>query len=150
MLNQLVRPLLFAAFLVVAVQADAKTLTSKGLEAWLASYGAAWEARDAAAAGRLFTTDARYLEMPFDAPKEGRAGIEDYWRTVTADQRDVKFESKVMAVNGNVGIAHWSAKFRVESTGAIIELDGVFELTFDASGQCASLREWWHVRASEK
>lgn len=149
MLSRLARPLLFAGLLVVALQADAKVLTPTALETWLASYGAAWEARDATAAGRLFTADARYHEMPFDAPKEGRAGIQEYWRTVTADQRDVKFQSKVMAVNGNVGIAHWSAKFRVESTGAVIELDGVFELTFDASGQCSSLREWWHVRASK-
>jgi SnoaL-like domain len=149
MLNRLVRPLLVAGLLLVTFHANAKPLTSNALETWLASYGAAWETRDAAAAGKLFTTNARYHEMPFDAPKEGRAGIEEYWRTVTADQRDIKFESKVMAVNGNVGIAHWSAKFRVESTGAIIELDGVFELKFDASGQCSSLREWWHVRASK-
>ncbi len=150
MLNRLARPLLIAGLLLFTFHVDAKPLTSTALDAWLASYGAAWETRDAAAVGKLFTTDARYHEMPFDVPKEGRASIEEYWRTVTADQRDIKFESKVMAVNGNVGIAHWSAKFRVESTGAIIELDGVFELKFDATGQCSSLREWWHVRAKEK
>src|SRR5215212_7277250 len=77
---------------------EAKPLTSAALEAWLESYGAAWEARDAKAAGRLFTTDARYHEMPFDEPKKGRAGIEEYWRTVTADQRDVKFASKIIAI----------------------------------------------------
>jgi ketosteroid isomerase-like protein len=146
MRNRLARPLLVAAFLAVAFHADAKTLAPSALETWLASYGAAWESRDAAAVGRLFTAAASYREMPFDAPKEGRAAIEEYWRTVTADQRDVKFESKVLAVKGNVGIAHWSAKFRLESTGAIIELDGIFELEFGAGGQCTSLREWWHVR----
>jgi hypothetical protein len=52
----------------------------------------------------------------------------------------------VIAVNGNTGVAHWSAKFRLASTGAMIELDGVFVLEFDANGQCTSLREWWHLR----
>src|SRR5262249_43145643 len=96
----------------------------------------------------LFTKDALYHEMPFDEPKKGRAGIEEYWRTVTADQRDVKFESKVIAVNGNTGVARWSAKFKTATSGKTIELNGVFVLEFDASGQCSSLREWWHVRES--
>ena len=29
------------------------------------------------AAGKLFVADASYHEMPFDAPKQGRAAIED-------------------------------------------------------------------------
>ena len=128
-------------------EAHAQSLTSAALEDWLARYGAAWEARDPALAGRLFTPDARYHEMPFDEPKSGRAGIEEYWRTVTADQRDVQFDSQVIAVNGNTGVAHWSAKFRVESTGATVELDGVFVLEFDSRGLCSTLREWWQLRS---
>ena len=126
--------------------AQAKALTAPALEAWLQQYGAAWVARDAAAAGKLFVADASYHEMPFDAPKQGRAAIEEYWRNVTAEHRDVKFESKVIAVNGNTGVAHWKASFRVASTGATLSLDGVFVLDFDDSGHCKSLREWWHLK----
>lgn len=142
--------LLIAAFMasftgaVAARPPDAATVGN-----WLERYGAAWKMRDAAAAGRLFTVDANYLEMPFDAPKKGRAGIEEYWRGVTADQRDIHFESQVIAVKGNTGVAHWSAKFRLQSNGATVELDGVFVLEFDESGECSSLREWWHVRAPQ-
>src|SRR5687768_12247962 len=85
-------PLLIAAVLAALVStAQAKALTPAALEAWLQRYGAAWESRDPAAAGKLFLADASYHEMPFDAPKQGRAAIEEYWRKVTADQRDVKF-----------------------------------------------------------
>lgn len=140
-------PLLFAAVMAtVALGAQAKGLTAPALEAWLKSYGAAWEARDAAAAGKLFTAQASYHEMPFDAPKQGNAAILDYWRTVTADQREIEFESQVIAVNGNTGVARWKATFKVASTGATIALDGVFVLEFDPNGQCQSLREWWHVK----
>ena len=125
-----------------------QSMTPAALETWLERYGTAWEARDPALAGRLFTANARYHEMPFDEPKSGRAGIEEYWRTVTADQRDVQFESEVIAVSGNTGIAHWSAKFRLESNGATVELDGVFVLEFDSGGLCSKLREWWHVRSN--
>jgi len=87
--------------------------------------------------------------MPFDDPKKGRAGIEAYWHDVTTDQRNIHFESKVIAVNGNTGVAHWSAKFRLESTGANVELDGVFVLEFQPSGECSKLQEWWHVRSDK-
>ncbi|MCM3879873.1 MAG: nuclear transport factor 2 family protein [Vicinamibacterales bacterium] len=143
---------LLAGFLsLAAVAAQAKYPTTETVDSWLARYGAAWEARDPSAAGALFTVTAKYAETPFDPPKQGRAAIEEYWRTVTADQRDIKFDWKVFAVNGYVGVAHWSAKFRLESTGAVIELDGMFVLEFSPENpdQCSALAEWWHVRSSK-
>ncbi len=53
----------------VAAGAHAQTLTQAKLEAWLFSYGAAWEMRDADLAARIFTENATYREMPFEAPK---------------------------------------------------------------------------------
>ena len=148
MLKQLARVTLLVTFLAaMSSGVQAATLTAAALESWLQRYGAAWETRDAAVAGALFTAKATYHEMPFDAPKQGRAAIEEYWRTVTADQRDIRFESTVIAVKGNTGVAHWKATFRVASTGATLTLDGVFVLEFDASGQCTALREWWHIKS---
>ena len=126
----------------------ARQLTPAALEAWLARYEQAWEQRDPERAAALFTENAPYHEMPFDAPKAGRSGIRDYWATVTADQRDVDFTSSVVAVNGQTGVARWSAKLKSASSGVRVELDGVFVLTFDDSGLCSELREWWHVRTS--
>jgi len=139
--------LLAAAVLALqAGQALAEPLTTAALEKWLAGYERAWESRDAAGAAELFTPTAAYHEMPFEAPKVGQAGIREYWSAVTADQRDIDFKSQVVAVNGQTGVAHWSATFTTASTGAHVELDGVFVLAFDASGRCSDLREWWHLR----
>lgn len=123
-----------------------RPLTKAAVEAWLARYGEAWEQRDPARAAALFTENAPYHEMPFDAPKAGRSGIREYWATVTADQRNVRFESQVLAVEGRTGVAHWSASLSSASSGARVELDGVFVLTFDGDALCSELREWWHVR----
>ena len=123
-------------------------LTPAALAAWLARYAEAWEQRDPARAAALFTENAPYHEMPFDAPKAGRNGIRDYWATVTADQRDVDFTSSVVAVSGRTGIARWNAKLKSASSGVNVELDGIFVLTFDDGGLCSELREWWHVRTS--
>ena len=125
-----------------------QSLTVAALEAWLARYEQAWVQRDPAQAAALFTADAPYHEMPFDTPKAGRAGIRDYWATVTADQRNVDFKSHVVSVNGQTGVARWSASLTSAASGTRVELDGVFILRFDGSGLCSELREWWHVRTN--
>lgn len=150
MLNRIVRPLLIAGFLAtLTVTVEAKPLTPAALEAWLARYGAAWTALDGKLASQLFSENALYQETPYEDPRKGRAGVEEYWRTETADHSDVQFESTVIAVNGNTGVAHWTAEFTLKSNGIIIELDGVFVLEFDDKGQCTSLKEWWHVRNNQ-
>jgi uncharacterized protein (TIGR02246 family) len=123
-------------------------LTSTTVEAWLARYKEAWEQRDPAKAAGLFTENAPYHEIPFDAPKAGRNGIRDYWATVTADQRNVEFASQLIAVTGQTAVARWSARLSSASSGVRVELDGVFILAFDSSGLCSELREWWHVKTS--
>ncbi|HEX7081354.1 MAG TPA: nuclear transport factor 2 family protein [Gammaproteobacteria bacterium] len=116
------------------------------LERWLARYGEAWETRDADAAARLFARDALYFETPFADPFRGPEGVRSYWSSVTKDQREIRFESKVVGVLGRTGVARWSAKFKLASTGAAAELNGIFLLEFDDAGRCTSLREWWHAR----
>jgi ketosteroid isomerase-like protein len=141
----LVRRCLTLALLLSGGSVSAQELSTASLESWLARYEQAWEQRDPAQAAALFTENAPYHEMPFDAPKAGRAGIRDYWTTVTADQRNVDFKSQVVAVTGQTGVARWSASLTSAASGARIELDGVFILKFDGN-LCSELREWWHVR----
>lgn len=140
--------LCFLMSLLATGCASGQSLSRSTVEQWLAGYERAWEARDASQAAALFTPDARYHEMPFDAPKAGRAGIAEYWTSVTADQRNVDFKSEVVAVTGNTGVARWSATLTSAASGTRVELDGVFVLTFDANGLCTELREWWHVRTT--
>jgi ketosteroid isomerase-like protein len=116
------------------------------LKEWLAGYRRAWESRDADAAARLFASDAEYFETPYSEPFRGPDGVRRYWASVTADQRDVSFSSETVGVVGDTGIARWKAKFSLASSGATIEMDGVFLLEFGAAGKCKSLREWWHAR----
>jgi uncharacterized protein (TIGR02246 family) len=131
---------------LAAFPATAQQLDRAALERWLAGYEQAWETRSADRAAALFTPDGRYHEMPFDAPKQGRASIREYWSAVTADQRNIDFTYDVVAIDGERGVAHWHAKFEAASTGAMLELDGVFVLTIGTDGLCRELREWWHLK----
>lgn len=123
-------------------------LTATALDNWLAGYNDAWESRDPERAAALFTEHATYHETPFDPPQVGRNGIRDYWAKVTADQQDIDVKTQALTVTGHTGIARWSARFTAASSGARIELDGIFVLAFDDRGLCSELREWWHVRTA--
>lgn len=122
-------------------------LTEAAFAAWLDRYKAAWESRDPSAAGALFTENATYHEMPYDAPIEGRAGVEAYWTRVTEAQSEIVFTYNIIAVSGDTGVTHWNARFN--AGGAAIELDGAMAIAFSEDFTTASsLREWWHVRTN--
>ena len=119
------------------------------LEAWLESYGEAWETRDAEAAAALFSADAEYYETPFVAPAVGREGIRSYWANATRNQKDVNFSYEIVSTSGKQGVARWWATFTRCSSGATVSLDGVFLLEFDDEGLCRELREWWHSTGAD-
>jgi hypothetical protein len=121
-------------------------MDSEKLRRWLDDYAAAWQARSPESASRLFTANALYYETPFAEPFRGRDGIERYWRTVTADQRNVDVSTDPVGFVDGIGVAKWSATFTLESAGTRVELSGVFLLEFDDKALCRTLREWWHAR----
>ena len=129
--------------------ADDFMLTMPKLSSWLEAYGNAWETRDADAAVLIFSEDATYRVSPYEEAHVGRSGIHEYWAGVTENQRNVDFQYQALSVNGNTGIAHWSAEFSVEPGGTTIQLDGIFVLDFDSEGKCHRLREWWHLKADD-
>ncbi len=133
--------------------AQSPTAQSPGLTpaqhaAWLDRYKQAWETRDPAAAGALFSADASYHEMPFDAPMQCRAAIEAYWARVTAGQANVRFSYEIVASSGDQGVSQWHATFNSVPDGATIDLDGVFVCRFADALTVNALREWWHVRVT--
>ena len=130
-----------------AQTSGAFTLTPAAYAAWLDRYKRAWETKDAAAAGALFTEDASYHEMPFDAPMQGRAAIEAYWARVTAGQSDIAFTAHVVMCAEDRGVSHWHAAF-TGGDGSAIELDGVFICRFTDAEIVSNLREWWHIKVT--
>ena len=63
-----------------------------------------------------------------------------------SDERASLNPADAAAVDGNVGVAQWTATFTAASSGAKIELNGVFVLEFTATGLVSELREWWVLR----
>lgn len=125
-------------------------MTVEEAKHWLHAYGQAWVEGDPSAVVRLFHPDAEYRETPFSEVMRGSEEIRRYWQEGAADsQEDVTFSYDIWSVSGNEVHAGWTARFRRTTNRAVVELDGVFRLTFDRRrgvAKCASLREWWHLR----
>ena len=80
------------------------TVTAEQFTRWLHAYQSAWEGRDAAAAARLFSGDARYYWTPLVPPQQGPAEIAAVWEAAVGQQRDIRFTFDVFAVSGSTGM----------------------------------------------
>jgi hypothetical protein len=116
---------------------------------WLDGYRDAMIRLDANAAGELFGNDASYRESPFAEPIEGRAGIVAYWHMVAGVMRDVDFSFDVLAVAGDVGVAHVRDRLTRVPSGRRASYDGIFFARFDSELRCVEFREWWVELPSE-
>jgi hypothetical protein len=115
---------------------------------WLAAYRTAWLTRDADAAAALFTADATYTEQPYQDAFVGSAGVRDYWARVTATQSNIEMTYGSLITVGNRTAVEWWTT--LTNAGTPITLAGTFMLTFDESGLCRSLREYWQYLEGTK
>ena len=112
---------------------------------WLAAYRDAWLQRDADAAAVLFTEDATYAEQPYQDAFAGPAAVREYWARVTATQSNIEMRyGTPISVGNRTAVEWWTT---LVNDGAPITLAGAFILTFEASGRCRSLREYWQFTA---
>jgi limonene-1,2-epoxide hydrolase len=119
-----------------------EVLMATSVDEWVEAYRSAWEERDAEAAAVLFTEDATYRSNIVEDAYEGRAGVAEYWRTVTQSQSDVEVRMGRPFVDGTrVAVEFWTT---MAVDGAPTTLPGCLLLDFDAEGLCRRLREYWH------
>jgi hypothetical protein len=111
---------------------------------WLQGYQSAWESRDAAAAAKLFSADARYHWTPLVPPQRGPAEIAAAWDAAVSQQRDIHFAFNVFGVSGSTGMATWRADFTRLPDQFKVRIEGVLSAEFAAPGECRVFREWWH------
>lgn len=111
---------------------------------WLERYKRAWESRDPQMAQELFTEDVTYQETPFTEPMRGREAIYAYWAEVPRSQDQVQFESELVAVKEQQGVARWRASFIRIPSRMLVKLDGIFIFSLNEEGLCTEFKEWWH------
>jgi hypothetical protein len=115
-----------------------------GLTEWLDAYGRAWEERDPDQAAELFTEDALYQWGPFGRKLRGRIMIREAWADAVEQQANVKFGYEVLTATGSGGLARWWCTADLPAEKVHSRTEGIFRLSFDESGLCTSLEEWWN------
>jgi ketosteroid isomerase-like protein len=117
-----------------------------GLTEWLDAYGKAWEERDAEAAAALFTEDAVYQWGPFGRRLRGKLMIREAWAEAVETQANVEFGYEVMTATARGGIARWWCTADRPGERVQSRTEGIFRLSFDETGLCTSLEEWFNSK----
>lgn len=118
------------------------------LDEWVERYRLAWETADAVGAAALFTPDATYRSNIFEEAHQGRAGVKDYWRTVTATQSKVRVRMGRPFVDGSRVAVEWWTTMDVD--GGAVTLPGCLLLEFTDDWLCRSLREYWQFADGQR
>ncbi|HEY5891034.1 MAG TPA: nuclear transport factor 2 family protein [Acidimicrobiia bacterium] len=114
------------------------------LKDWIEGYRMAWETRDAAAVGALFTPDGTYRSNIFEPAHQGRDGVGAYWTDVTSVQSEVSVRMGEPFVDGSrVTVEFWT---NMKVAGDPVTLPGCLLLDFNDDWLCTSLREYWHFQ----
>jgi len=125
-------------------------ITTDQLSEWLRRYFHAWVTNDPAEVAALFSEDAVYYYSPFKEPSRGRTDIVEKWVSDPEGQSDITTQFETLAVEGNLGIAHWNVKFRSHAGKTRRnEADGILLLHFNSELECTEHREWFSHREIE-
>jgi ketosteroid isomerase-like protein len=113
------------------------------LRTWIDRYADAWERADVDLAASLFTEDATYRQLIFEAPNVGQDGVAAYWSRVTSQQSDVEVRmGQPFGDERRATVEFWT---RMTVDGADVTLAGCLLLSFADDGRCRELREYWNL-----
>lgn len=118
-------------------------MESSTVQRWAEAYRRAWEMADSQAAATLFAENGTYRNDIYqDQPNQGRAGVAEYWSTVTASQSEANVRMGTPVIDGNRAVVEFWTTMMVE--GEPVTLAGALLLDFDDDGLCTALREYYN------
>jgi len=107
---------------------------------WISAYERAWRAPGTAALADIFSSDATYLQGPYDEPVAGLPAIGQMWELERAGP-DEAFDmtSDIVAVDGNTAVARVEVHYEAPLNQRWRD---VWIMRFAGDGRCDSFEEW--------
>jgi SnoaL-like domain len=118
----------------------AKERARREVEAWLASYERAWRRLGTDSLRELFTSEATYLQSPYDEPLEGLDAIAEMWEA-EREGADEAFtmESAILAVEDDVAVVRVAVHYQHAHPS---EYRDLWVIRLGADGRCTAFEEW--------
>lgn len=113
-------------------------LTKEYFEKWLNGLKQLWLNKNLDELEKYFGKIERYYETPFSVGKSFDE-VFGFWKEIK-NQQDIKLVINPIALNGNIGIAHW---FLSDKSG---EYDGVYQVVFNEKLECVEFRQWCEAK----
>jgi SnoaL-like domain len=117
-------------------------VSKSDFEKWLSLLKSAWKNGSSMEASMLFSDNVDYYETPFENYR-GRQAVKLLWDEVPNTQTDINLKFERLSFFNSLGIAHWSAKYKLIKSGREITLDGIFVCEFDDNKLCKVFKQWW-------
>lgn len=121
-------------------------MNRSSFEAWFRKLGNAWAKRDPNAAASLFARDCKYYESVLEKPCKSWNDILNLWLVVRKNQKDVKFNFKLLSTSGNTAIANWKVARTLIPSGEKQLIDGIFQISLNDKGLCTFVKQWRTVK----
>ncbi len=109
------------------------------VRAWIDGYVRAWNSKDPADIGALFTEDAAYFTEPYSEPWRGREEIVRRWLDRKDEPGDTEFRWHPLTVNPEVAVVQGTTTYRDPPR----TYSNLWVIRLDAEGHCTEFTEWW-------
>jgi ketosteroid isomerase-like protein len=107
---------------------------------WIAAYERAWRAPGTDELAKIFTTDATYLQGPYERPVTGLPAIARLWEAERDGPGEVfTMASDIIAVDGDTAVVRVEVRYGEPLRQ---EYRDLWILRFAADGHCSGFQEW--------
>ena len=111
-----------------------------GVNRWLADYEAAWRAPGTEALAALFTSDATYLQSPYQRPVAGLDAIRRMWEDEREGPDEVfTLATEVLAVDGRTAVVRAEVRYGDPPRQ---EYRDLWVIRLGDDGRCTWFEEW--------
>jgi hypothetical protein len=109
---------------------------------WMGKLETEWKNHNLDGILTLFKKTVEYYEGPFSSPVSSLDDISDLWQE-TKYQNIEQLNIDMIAFEQGKCAMHWYLKYMDNRDGNIYEMDGTYEVRFNAEGDCVFFKQWW-------
>ena len=118
------------------------------IEVWARQFGEAWANKDVDAVMSLFAqSELTYYENALNEPIRDWNEVKQLWNIVPNNQKDIAYQSSVVAETPDGGIIHWQMSRTLVPSNEKQVIDGLFEVKLNKFGECTFFKQWRSVKS---